>query len=121
MWSLKICSYLSKVLGRTVSLTESLSHRSMYFPTVRFPTSTANPPSRSETAFASFPPTSARVLPYKVPLAPFGRIDRVLGAPAPVLAAVDRPLAVIPLLAHFNTPSTLVNYYCISIQYYLIN
>ena len=33
---------------------------------------------------------------YRPPLGPLGRVDSVLGAPAPALAAVDGPLAVPP-------------------------
>jgi hypothetical protein len=63
MWSRTSCSYLTKVLCLTVSLKESLSHRSMYSPTLWLPASKISPPSRSESALASFVATSWRVLP----------------------------------------------------------
>jgi hypothetical protein len=40
-------------------------------------------------------------------LAPLSRVDRILGAPAPVLAPVDRPLAVAPLLLGHHRPPSL--------------
>jgi hypothetical protein len=43
MWSRTSCSYLKKVYCRHVSLTESLSHRSRYSPTLWLPASKIKP------------------------------------------------------------------------------